>query len=472
MKTGIIQNRAFSNIGVRLDSKFHLSDGVLSRNKVMKAPYLIKTVGDVSSDIFYGNRAKRIYIKDTNRGIPFISSSDMLKSDLNGVKYISKKYSISRSSILLKKNWILISRSGTIANTIYTNKLFENKAGSEHIIRVVPNNRIYSGFLFSYLSSKIGYTLLSQGTFGAVIQHIEPEHVANIPVPIFPESKQHEIHNLIIESANLRVEANKLLEEAKCKLLSYASLPQLTANDYDYFGPRSSERQISCFSKNIRNIDFTTINAFNHSSRIEKTKQSIRKICRTIPLEDILDDNKLFSTGSFPRIEVKSDNGIMLINQKDIFDTIIKGKKISRRNVRMDNLVEYGEVLIAGVGTLGENETFCRSIFANEDLQGQLVSGEFIRMKVKEKHLSGYLFAWLSSDYGFRLIRNTQTGTKLCRPIPRLLLQIPVPLLENAQMTEIDQLVKQAHTLYHRSNVQENQAISLVEKEIESWQQL
>ena len=71
----------------------------------------------------------------------------------------------------------------------------------------------------------------------------------------------------------------------------------------------------------------------------------------------------------------------MLINQKDIFDNIIKGKYISKRGVNATSLVEYGEVLIAGVGTLGENETFCRAIFANEDLKGQLISGEFIRMK-------------------------------------------------------------------------------------------
>lgn len=47
----------------------------------------------------------------------------------------------------------------------------------------------------------------------------------------------------------------------------------------------------------------------------------------------------------------------MLINQSDIFDTLIKGKRISRRNVKIDNLVNYGEVLIAGVGTLGDSES-------------------------------------------------------------------------------------------------------------------
>ena len=159
----------------------------------------------------------------------------------------------------------------------------------------------------------------------------------------------------------------------------------------------------------------------------------------------------------------------MLINQSDIFDTIIKGKYISKRGVKTNNLVEYGEVLIAGVGTLGENETFCRAIFANEDLEGQLVSGEFIRMKTNENIPSGYLFTWLNSDYGFRLLRNIQAGTKLCRPIPKLVLEIPVPIIEHDSMSEIDRLVRDAHTKRHQANQMEIKAISMVEQEIEKW---
>jgi len=159
----------------------------------------------------------------------------------------------------------------------------------------------------------------------------------------------------------------------------------------------------------------------------------------------------------------------MLINQSDIFDTIIKGKYISRRGVKADNLVEYGEVLVAGVGTLGENETFCRAIFANEDLKGQLVSGEFIRMKTTKEMPSGYLFTWLNSDYGFRLLRNLQAGTKLCRPIPKLVLEIPVPILDKESMLEIDRLVREAHTKRHLANQKELKAISMVEQEIEKW---
>ena len=469
MKTIIAKNNWFVDSDLRLDASFHLSEGNVTKKYIRNSPYQITNIGYYSDHISYGGRVKRYYVTDKEKGVHFIGSSDMLKADLSNVKYISKKLTAGIENFILKEGWTLISRSGTVGNTAFTNKDFEGKAASEHIIRVIPNTKIKSGFLYAYLSSKYGYSLLTQGIFGAVIQHIEPEHIENIPIPIFPSQKQENIHNLITEVADLRVEANRLLEEAMSKLKTIANLPDLTVDNYEYFGPRSG-RNVTCFIKSSKSIDTTTINAFNHSQCITNTIQKVKSSISTLPLKDVLDDRKLFSTGSFPRIEVKK--GIKLINQSDIFDITIKGKNISRRKVKVDNLTEYGEVLIAGVGTLGENETFCRVVYANEELENQLVSGEFIRMKTNEKLLSGYLFAWLSTDYGFRFIRSTQTGTKLCRPIQKLLLQIPVPILEKGIMTDIHDKVVRAHTLRFQANNKESEAIHLIEKEIDSWQQL
>jgi type I restriction enzyme S subunit len=119
---------------------------------------------------------------------------------------------------------------------------------------------------------------------------------------------------------------------------------------------------------------------------------------------------------------------------------------------------------------LGENETFCRCVFANEELEGQLISGEFLRMNTNNKVPSGYLFTYLSSPYGFRLIRSTHSGTKLCRPIKELLKDIPVPILDDKIMSEIDHMVKKSHNMRYRALLKENQAITLIETEIASWQ--
>lgn len=468
MKIGSISISTVPNNGYRIDPSLHLSEGVSVRAKLSICPYGLVPVSKCSSKIFIGNIFSRVFVGDQEYGIPYLSASETVRADLETGRFLSKKQAAELNYLMVEKDWILITCSGTLGNVSYTNKNYCGKIATHDLIRIVPSNTtIRKGCLFAFLASKYGYFQITQSQFGGVVKHINESQTGDILVPKFPDELQKDIDELVLEAARLREEATEDLKKAEKTFKRKADLRDLVTDDYDYFGHRSNQREVSCFTRKIQDIGTTTINAFNHSERIRKTKTYIH--CDTKPLKDILIDNDTFSTGSFPRIEVNPGHGIMLINQSDIFDSIIKGKFISRRGVKVDNLVEYGEVLIAGVGTLGENETFCRTIFANEDLEGQLVSGEFIRMKTTEEVPSGYLFAWLNSDYGFRLLRNLQAGTKLCRPIPKLVLEIPVPIIDQDSMLEIDRLVREAHTKRHQANQKELKAISMVEQEIEKW---
>lgn len=450
----------------RFDGSYHNAEvniysSVIERHSSFK-------LKDYCTEIFTSGRNKRVYTTK-EFGYPFLSNSDVVAAaPLASCKYSSKKYGFDEKAIL-RKGMILTGRVGAIGQTAFVPGYLEayNAMGSDNIIRICVKPEERNGFIYAYLASKIGNLSFWKHATGGVQPFITDAMVGELPIPDFPEAFQKEVDDLIQESARLREEATEALEDASKLLKHYASLSDLTEADYDYYGPRSYERQVSCFVKSRKDIDSTTINAFNHSERIKNTKDKIT--CLTRPLKDLIINGDVFSTGSFPRIEVKEDKGIMLINQSDIFDTIIRGKHISKRNVKLSNLVGYGEVLIAGVGTLGENETFCRCIYANEDLVNQLVSGEFIRMKTIEEIPSGYLYTWLSSDYGFRFIRNLQTGTKLCRPIPRLLLEIPVPIIESNKMKEIHDIVTDAHTKRYKANCLVKQAIGMIENEIEHW---
>ncbi len=214
MRIDFINIKSLVSSDIRLDSKFHLNDGNKTLRQISRSPFAIKTVRDFTQEIFYGGRSRRYYVENQDNGVPFMGSSDMLKNDFSGLKYISKKYTQNLEKLVLDNEWILISRSGTVGNVVYTNELFKGKTASEHIIRLIPNKKILSGFLYSYFASKHGYNLLNMGQFGAVIQHITPEFIVNLPVPIFPKEKQIQIHQLIVEASELRVEANKLLNES------------------------------------------------------------------------------------------------------------------------------------------------------------------------------------------------------------------------------------------------------------------
>lgn len=424
-------------------------------------------VGDIVSSVYRPGIFKRIFISDLKYGFKYITASSMLSQDaILFSKVLSKKRTANIDPMILRPKMMLVSCAGSVGDTRLIGEDLNGVIGSQDIIRVVPNNDNF-GFVYAYLSSKTVYDYIQSLIYGSVVFRIEPEVIQRLPLLKINNATKCEVNSLIEEAYILRNQASELLSESSRKLLEYVCLPELSSDSYEYFGPRSYGREVSSYSISSKEVGTISINAFNHSEKIRKLKAAIP--VHSLPLCDVLDEKQFFSTGAFPRVEVKSDRGVMLINQSDIFDTPLKGKMISRRGVALSSLVEYGEVIIAGVGTLGENETFCRVIFANEDLEGQLISGEFIRMRVNEEIPSGYLYAWLSSEYGFRFIRSTQSGTKLCRPIPRLLSQIPVPLIQQAQMLEIDCLVRDAFTKRHEANKKEQEAIKIIDLEFAKW---
>jgi len=381
---------------------------------------------------------------------------------------MSRKYGYDEPS-LLKGGMILTGRVGAIGQTAFVPKYWEKHSmmGSDNIIRIVVNEQYKNGFIYAYLASKYGNLSFWKHTTGGVQPFITDKMVAELPIPDMSVAFQQEVDDLIQESARLREEAADMLEKSKNLLKEKAGLDNLVSEDYDYYGHRSADRKASCFSIKRKDITTTTINAFNLSERIRKTKEKIQS--RYVRLGDVIENGRTFSSTSSSSVEVSPNNGVMFVNQKDIFDNIIKGKWVSKRGFNPANCIQQGEVLVACDGTLGESEFFCHALYAGEELSGKLISSHFMRMRGNGTIPMGYLFAWLDTDYGFRFIRNTQAGTKICHPIQKLFVEIPVPLIDSDSMQKIDRLVREAHTKRYQANCNERKAISMVEKEIESW---
>ncbi len=465
MKTRVINYSELKDT-LRFDGSYHNAEINVYDNVIKK--HSEHNLSFYCSDIFTPGRNKRIYTQK-EFGYPFLSNTEIVAADpLLTCKYSSKKYGSDESS-LLKKGMILTGRVGAIGQTAFVPDYLEKiKAlGSDNIIRIRVKPEHYNGFLYAYLASRIGYLSFWKHATGGVQPFITDKMVGELPIPDFPDSFKREVDNLIQMATSLREEAIKELVFAEKMLKEKANLSRLTSDYYDYYGHRNNKRKVSCFTRNIQEIGTITINAFNHSERIRRLKETMS--CPVISLKEALKEGRTYGTSGLPNIEVKPGHGIMLINQKDMFDNIVKGKWISSRGSDPENVLEYGEILIACDGTLGENELFCRAVFVNEDLQGSYVSSHFLRLKVNDEIPAGYLYCWINSDYGFRFIRNTQAGTKLCHPINKLFLEIPVPAIEKEDMLEIDRIVREAHTKRHQANQKELKAISMVEQEIEKW---
>ncbi len=450
MKTAVIRSRDFStNINERFDASFHLSEGIAVKRLIHKSPYPLTTVGKGSKDIFYGNRAKRTYVSDKKYGIPFLSSSDILKADVESVKLASKKYTPCIEQLRLQEGWILVSRSGTIGNTAWTNKQHAQKLASEDVIRIIPNDILRGGYIYAYLSTKYGHSLLTQGAFGAVIQHIEPDHIASIPIPCLPDTFQTQIDGLIKESAHLREEAAIELRTAHEILERSIPLPLFKSKNNVSF-----QSIVTSYTHRFEGQYYTSANRsiYDFLTQGEDWKT----------LRDYSD--KIFRPGIFKRDYVKQ--GIPFLGGADIMLATPKSdKQLSIKQVQSipELKVSEGWILVTCGGTIGN------SVYVDRQLSKCVVSQHVIRIVPKSNVKTGFLFAFLSSHIGSKLITLYSFGSVIPQVEPHHLERIPIPDIDTNIVNQIDDLVKSYAKKCSEAKEKELKAISLVEAEIEKW---
>lgn len=449
MKTALVNIKDVKSARLRTDASYHLSEGQAVQRDIASSPYPLMKVRDVANDIFIGNRAKRVYVSSADHGIPFLSSSDILKGDLEHVKLASKKYTPEIEKMLLHKGWTLISRSGTIGNCAFANAKHAQKLASEDVIRLVPNNILRGGLVYAYLASKYGHSLLTQGTFGAVIQHIEPDFVGSLPIPHFPETFQEEVDDLMQESARLREEAVGALEEAQ----------ELIDDKYSRY---SVNKENSVSIKSIINSHNTRFEGQYYTSKNRSIYDYIVSHCEYKLLKEITD--KIFRPGIFKREYVQ--NGVTFLGGADIMMAIPDSdKKLSFKQVERipELLVKRGWILVTCGGTIGN------AVCIDSQLAKCAISQHVMRVVPKEDTLKGYLYAFLSSNTGHMLINLYTSGSVIPQIEAHHLERVPVPMMEKELMVYINSLVETYISNLENSKDKEKQAIHMVEQEIESW---
>ena len=450
MKTGIVKHSYKPQSSLRFDASFHLSDGLVVKRLVAASPYEMLTIKDVTEDIFYGNRAKRVYVKKRNHGIPFLSSSDILQADLENVKLASKKYTPSIEQLTLKKGWTLISRSGTIGNCAFANAKHAQKLASEHVIRLVPNNILRGGLVYAYLASNHGHSLLTQGTFGAVIQHIEPDFIASLPIPKFPDDFQKRIDDLIQESANLREQATDALEEA----IKYFD---------DLYPIKDSFRQT--FSLNLKGMKLGFA-AYNNNLEVDEFVSAYE--CNSYKLKS--KTSNVFAPPLFKHIYLNKDNGYLFMTGSELTQFNLRYYRwLSPRGVKdiKDYVVKRGTLLLYKSGTT-DGGILGNVFIADKKLDGCCLSDHVIRVVFEEERQAYWAFAFLRSKGAVKMLQRLATGTMIPFITPERLSEILIPNPDD-NYDKITSLVESYINLNSKSKECEDAAITMVEQEIEKW---
>lgn len=181
----------------------------------------IVRLGDlvVENGIFYPGRHKRNYVESSDNSVPFYSGTQILQIRPFDVQFQPKDYQPAAKHFV-KKDWILITRSGSTGRVVMVTENMSGSMVSEHVIRVICDETLIDPYyVYAYLATeRIGKILLQKGIYASVVDHITPDFVATIPIPRLSPEKEKIIADCVREAERKRDEANKAFYEERAEI--------------------------------------------------------------------------------------------------------------------------------------------------------------------------------------------------------------------------------------------------------------
>jgi type I restriction enzyme, S subunit len=452
MKILTVKSKWFNESDLRLDAEFHLSDGPRTNRSIKSSGVAYKSLKNVTREIFKGQIFKRCYVSSPEHGIPFLTASDMVKADIDSGLFLSKKYTGKKESLLIKEDCILVSRSGTLGQTILTNKPFAGVIGSDDLIRIIPDpSKLSSGYLYAFLATKHGHSLLTQASYGGVIKHIEPHHIEQLPIPLLDKIKIDLIDKKIKQSSELRFHANKSLKEATSYFDSMFS-------DVNHF-----ER---IFVKNTQDFNFSWVGR-NNDVIAERWINKI-KSRQHLVIKNVAD--KAFSPPMFKHIYLKKDNGYPFFTGAELAKSFrLKYRFLSEKGVKdiKDYTVKENTLLIYKSGP--RNGMVGDVFLLDKALNNACLSDHVIRVMITDKYINSWCFAFLKSKVGKRILHNMATGTAVLFITPERIQNLVIPQPDK-NLDFIASKIDDYINSFNEAHLLVEEAVNIIEKEIESWQ--
>ena len=448
--------------GRRLDCGPYMSGAIEARQLLKKLSarkdYLQDLTKNGIAGIVNAGRISRIWVNNHDHGYPFLSSTDILQADLSNVSFIAKSVARQNPQLLIKKHWTLITRSGSIGRMAYARADMNGMACTEHVLRVIPDeDKILPGYIYAYLSTKFGVPLVTSGTYGSIITHIEPHHIAELPVPRLGDVEDR-AHELIQQAADLRTEATALLKEAGRKINEHFGFPEKLA---------LSHRTFSCSVASSNEV-LKRLEATYHDAVAQESDRLVAGVARKDELGSL--GISISETGRLKQVFVDEEYGAPFLTSGEIFRLRYEPTRFLSKRLLSDEsewATREGDLLLARSGQVGG--IIGRGVWADKRFAGGCVSVDVLRIGAQESRiLPGYLYAYLFlTDVGYRQLIRTAAGSSIPHLSAPDVLRLPIPRCNDAIETEINELVWNAGHKRAEAQEKEDEARALVERAIE-----
>ncbi|MBV6462023.1 MAG: hypothetical protein HJHJAOHD_02159 [Flavobacteriales bacterium] len=406
-------------------------------------------------------RFRRVFVDKSD--LPIFQPSQITDTNPKPELFISQHTKTNIDALRVKRNQILMTCSGTIGKLTLVSETLENKIFSHDLLRIAAINPDDTGLIYAYIKTKTGQLVLTTNNYGAVIQHIEPEHLDNFQIPYPSEKIRKSINEKILKSFELRDKSNKLLIESEQLLIGTLKLPVIEKLKPEFF---NSDFAVQNYSVPVNQLDERFDGSYHLpivNSIIDYLLDNAEKI---LPLGSKELTNEVFLPGRFKRVYVDADNGKVFFGGKQIYEIDPSNKKylsLTQHGSRIakELLLHENMLLVTRSGTVG------RVNIVPKHFENWIANDHIQRVTPKDKDIAGYLYVWLNSDYGRILIERFIYGAVVDEIDDNHLSRVPVPIIKDkAVLKKINDLALEANKLRSEAYYLEQAAIEEVNEKV------
>lgn len=410
---------------------------------------------------YHAPRFRRNYVDEYHdNAVGFLGSAEMLDCYPFPEKFITMEMA-KNLNLFAPEQTVLVSCSGTIGNISFVNKSLRKNALSQHIIRLECDNN--SGFLYACLKHPYLQKQLQSLIYGAVIKEIEPHHLEKVIIPDAPAVIKKRIHNLIVDSYELRDESNALIDEATALLVKELQFPDI------------HEFKVALFKKNARvktfNVKLSNMmgraDASYHTPIVDAIVKHMKRYAAEVTtVGDSRISKEIILPGRFKRVYVEEGYGRVFIGGKQLYELDPTNKKylsLVHHGDRIAKQLELheGMTLITCSGTIG------KVTLVGKHWENWTANQHIIRVVPASNDIAGYLSIFLASDYGYPLITRYTYGSVVDEIDDTHVSNIPFPLLKNTDVQRrINELALEANEKRYEAYKKEQQALQIVNKDV------
>ena len=187
----------------------------------------IHRLGDIAN-VFNGPRFKRPYADTGVTEGPtirkYFTGTALTQLNSDNVKYLdsakaTKQQKKQLDALTIYKGYILVSDSGTLGRVTYALEQHNGHVATNNLIRIVVDDLALRGYLYEFLQSSLGQSLMLKNAYGTNQEHLEPDIIADIPIPVPKDRKKlEEIGLAVINSIDELEKSISLGKQARLLL--------------------------------------------------------------------------------------------------------------------------------------------------------------------------------------------------------------------------------------------------------------